>query len=228
MTFVLFFEREEMKLVIFDLDGTLLNTINDLATSTNYALRKFGYPEHEPADYRYFVGNGITKLVERALPEWARHEEQITQVKAEFVAYYSVHKSDLTVPYPGISELLEKLQQQQIKLAVASNKFDQATGELVHHYFGDRLFSIVLGQREGIPVKPNPAIVNDILEQTGVSRDEVLYVGDSGVDMQTARNAGVKSVGVTWGFRSRQELEENGALFVADQPAEILKICGCH
>lgn len=211
----------KFRLVIFDLDGTLLNTIDDLAMSTNYALRQYGYPEHDLAAYRYFVGNGITKLIERALPEEARQEHIITSLRAAFVAYYQQHKTDLSRPYPGIPELLHTLHSQGIRLAVASNKYQQGTIELVRHFFGDRLFSVVLGQREGVPVKPDPTIIKDILTSTAVPESETLYVGDSGVDMQTARNSALTSIGVTWGFRPRRELEINGANLIVDTPREI-------
>ena len=211
------------KLVIFDLDGTLLNTIDDLAVSANYALRQHGYPEHELPAYRYFVGNGITKLIERALPEAERCEPTILQLREEFVGYYQRHKTDLTRPYPGIPELLTHLNDQGITLAVASNKYHQGTIELIRHFFGEKLFSVVLGQRENIPVKPDPAIVYEILSQTDTSPAETLYVGDSGVDMQTARNSHLTSIGVSWGFRSRKELKENGADYIVDSPEEILE-----
>ena len=149
------------KLVIFDLDGTLLNTIDDLAVSANYALRQHGYPEHELPAYRYFVGNGITKLIERALPEAERCEPTILQLREEFVGYYQRHKTDLTRPYPGIPELLSHLSAKGIQLAVASNKYHQGTVELIRHYFGTDLFKVVLGQRGHIPAKPDPAIVYD-------------------------------------------------------------------
>lgn len=210
-----------IELIIFDLDGTLLNTLDDLAVSANYALRKHGYPEHELNAYRYFVGNGITKLIERALPEEARREDIILGLRKEFVAYYQRHKIDLSRPYPGIPELLTQLRQQKIRLAVASNKYQQGTTELIDHFFERNLFSVVLGQRENIPVKPDPAIVFEILKQTGIKKSATLYVGDSGVDMQTARNSGLTSIGVTWGFRPRQELEENGACYLVDTPEEI-------
>lgn len=210
------------QLVIFDLDGTLLNTIDDLAVSANYALRRHGFPEHELSAYRFFVGNGITKLIERAMPEAERRESLVLQLREEFVAYYQQHKTDLTRPYPGIPELLNSLRSRGLLLAVASNKYHQGTVELIRYYFGDHFFRVVLGQRENVPVKPNPAIVEEILRETGVSGADTLYVGDSGVDMQTAANAGLASVGVTWGFRSRQELEENGACHLVDQPGEIL------
>lgn len=211
------------KLVIFDLDGTLLNTIDDLAMSTNHALRLFGYPEHSLAEYRFFVGNGITTLIERALPEEARQKNLIYQLRKAFIAYYQLLKTDLTQPYPGIPELLTHLNDQGITLAVASNKYHQGTIELIRHFFGEKLFSVVLGQRENIPVKPDPAIVYEILSQTDTSPAETLYVGDSGVDMQTARNSHLTSIGVSWGFRSRKELKENGADYIVDSPEEILE-----
>ncbi len=215
-----------IQLVIFDLDGTLLDTIDDLAVSANYALRTHGYPEHKLSAYRFFVGNGITKLIERALPEEARQESTILKLREEFVEYYQRHKTDLTHPYPGIPELLKELQSRHIQLAVASNKYHQGTLELIYHFFGQDLFSIVLGQRENIPVKPNPAIVYDILQHTGAGKEVTLYVGDSGVDMQTAANSGLTSVGVSWGFRPRQELEENGACHIIDQPQQLCTLLG--
>lgn len=216
------------RLVIFDLDGTLLNTIDDLAMSTNHALRQYGYPEHKLETYRYFVGNGITKLIERALPEEARQEENIINLRSAFVSYYQMHKTDLSKPYPGIPELLIQLQSQGILLAVASNKYQQGTSELVRHFFGNIQFAAVLGQRENIPVKPHPAIVKEILTLTDVPASAARYVGDSGVDMQTARNSGVTSIGVTWGFRPRQELESNGANLIVDLPLEIARLIHCR
>lgn len=211
-----------IKLVIFDLDGTLLNTINDLAVSVNHALKRFDYPEHSLEEYKELVGNGITRLVEQALPEDARDEEQVKRVRELFVAYYSAHKTDLTKPYPGIPELLEAMKHRGMILAVASNKFQEATRDLIRYYFKEGTFLLVLGQREGIPVKPDPAVVNEILSQADVSQEETLYIGDSSVDMQTAVNSGVKAVGVTWGFRSRQELKDNGASYIVNEPSEIL------
>lgn len=213
-----------IKLVIFDLDGTLLNSLEDLAASTNYALRRHGYPEHELPAYRYFVGNGIDKLLERALPETARTPETVMKVKEDFVAYYAVHKADFTAPYAGIPELLGELKRQGILLAVASNKYHEATVALIPAYFGEGLFDFVFGQREGIPIKPDPTIVYDIIKAAGVRKEEVLYVGDSGVDMQTAVNSGVTSAGVTWGFRDRKELLANGACHIAESPLDILAI----
>lgn len=213
-----------MKLVIFDLDGTLLDTLEDLSDSVNYALRRFGYPEHPVDEYRYLVGNGITRLIERALPDYARLTEEVTRVRAEFLSYYSQHKTDRTRPYPGIQQLLEELHHQGVILAVASNKFQEATCELIRNYFGEALFQVVLGQREGIPTKPDPAIVNEILGITGIDKENTFYVGDSSVDMQTAVNSGVIPVGVSWGFRPRLELKENGAKHILDQPEDLLSM----
>ncbi len=214
------------RLIIFDLDGTLLDTIDDLATSTNHALARYGYPTHPLNAYRLFVGNGITKLMERALPENARQPENIDRLRAEFIEYYRAHKTDLSRPYPGIPDLLHALRAEGIRLAVASNKYHQGTVELVRHFFDNSLFSVVLGQRENIPVKPDPAIVHDILSATGIPASHTLYVGDSGVDMQTAHNSRITSIGVTWGFRTRQELKENGADHIVGTPAEIARIAG--
>ena len=209
------------KLVIFDLDGTLLNTIADLANSTNHALALLGYPTHEVSAYPFMVGNGINKLFERALPEGEKTEENVLRVRQAFVPYYDVHNADDSSPYPGIPELLECLQAKGIQLAVASNKYQAATEKLVAHYFPNIRFVAVFGQREGIKVKPDPTIVYDILKIAGVAKEEVLYVGDSGVDMQTAINAGVSSCGVTWGFRPRAELEALHPDRIVDKAEEI-------
>lgn len=150
------------KLVIFDLDGTLLNTIADLAHSTNYALNKLGYPTHDIEKYNFMVGNGINKLFERALPEGEKTEENVLRVRKEFIPYYDVHNADDSRPYPGISELLSYLQSEGIQLAVASNKYQAATEKLIAYYFPKIRFTAVFGQREGVNVKPDPAVVFDI------------------------------------------------------------------
>ena len=211
------------KLVIFDLDGTLLDTIADLAVATNHALKQLGYPTHKTEVIRTFVGNGINKLLERALPANERTEENVMRMRTHFIPYYDAHNADLSAPYPGIVSLLEALQEKRLQLAVASNKYQEATAKLVEQYFPTISFIEVLGQRDGIAVKPDPIIVFDILKKTDVSKEEVLYVGDSGVDMQTAQNAGVDAVAVTWGFRPRTELESfqpKGLIALAE---ELLK-----
>lgn len=212
------------KLVIFDLDGTLLNTIADLAQSTNHALAALGYPTHEEKEYHLMVGNGINKLFERALPEGEKTEENVLRVRKEFIPYYDQHNADKSRPYPGITKLLDELQAKGLQLAVASNKYQAATGKLIAHYFPNIRFTAVFGQREGVNVKPDPAIVYDILKIAQVTKEEVLYVGDSGVDMQTANNAEVTSCGVTWGFRPRTELEMFQPGYIADKAEEVMKI----
>lgn len=212
------------KLIIFDLDGTLLNTIADLAQSTNHALQVLGYPTHEESAYNFMVGNGINKLFERALPEGEKSEENVLRVRKEFIPYYDVHNADKSQPYPGIPELLEQIQEKGMQLAVASNKYQAATEKLIAHYFPNIRFTAVFGQREGINVKPDPTVVFDILKIAQVAKEEVLYVGDSGVDMQTAANAGVTACGVTWGFRPRAELESFHPAHVVEQASEIAAI----
>ena len=210
------------KLVIFDLDGTLLDTIADLAGATNYALAQLGYPTHDTDAIRTFVGNGINKLLERALPANEQTEENVMRMRAHFVPYYDAHNADLSSSYPGIEVLLQRLQDNGIEIAVASNKYQEATTKLVKHYFPTIQFAEVLGQRENIPVKPHPTIVFDILNKTGIDKKDVLYVGDSGVDMQTAQNAEVDAIGVTWGFRSRIELETLHPMGIIDKAEELM------
>lgn len=213
-----------IKLLIFDLDGTLLNTIADLAESTNQALRLHGFPTHPTQAYRFFVGNGINKLFERVLPEHARSPENILRIRQSFLPYYREHIADHSAPYPGIPELLQLLHREGFTLAVASNKYDEGTKRLIAHYFGEIPFAVVLGQRDEVMPKPDPAIVFDILHQTGIGAEETLYVGDSGVDMQTAINSGVTACGVTWGFRPRVELEQFSPHYIVDTTEEILAI----
>lgn len=211
------------KLAIFDLDGTLLDTVADLANATNQALAKCGYPTHPIEAYYQFVGNGINKLFARALPKEACTEENILRIRSLFIPYYNEHNADASRPYPGIVSLLHQLQREGIKIAVASNKYQQATEKLVRHFFPDICFAAVYGQRDGIPIKPDPTIVNDILHATGISPVDTIYIGDSGVDMQTALNAGVDSIGVTWGFRGEEELRQFGASHIVHSTDEILR-----
>ena len=192
--------------------------------STNYALNKLGYPTHEIEKYNFMVGNGIDKLFERALPEEEKVQKRMYCAYARNSSlYYDIHNADDSCPYPGIPELLSYLQDAGVQIAVASNKYQAATQKLVDHYFPEIHFTAVLGQREEVKVKPDPIIVSDILEVAKVAKEEVLYVGDSGVDMQTAANAGVTACGVTWGFRPRTELEEFNPSYIADTAGEIKK-----
>ena len=211
-------------LVIFDLDGTLLNTINDLGEATNFALSQCGFPTHNISSYPLFVGNGVTKLLERVLPTEARSVENIEKLRTHFIEYYNNHDTIHTTPYQGIPELLKVLSQQGIKLAVASNKYHEAVVRLINHYFPNENWVAIEGHKEGYQVKPDPSIVSDILLKSPTPKDEVLYIGDSGVDMDTARRAGVESVGVTWGFRPISELREHYADNIINHPGEILEI----
>jgi len=211
-------------LLIFDLDGTLLDTVADLAASTNYALKQCGFPVHKASDYKFFIGNGINKLFERVLPEGEKTQDNILLIRRHFLEYYGVHNADLTTPYPLINDMLLRLQEAGIKLAVASNKYQKGTEKLIHHFFPEINFVAVFGQRENIPTKPDPTIVYDILSITKVEKKMVLYIGDSGVDMHTAQNSGIEAVGVTWGFRPRAEMEEFSPAYIVDSPAEIIQI----
>lgn len=212
------------ELVIFDLDGTLLDTIGDLAVACNACLALRGLPQHTYEDYCRFVGNGIMRLVERALPEPLRTPENVALVRADFVKYYTAHIDCHTRPYDGIPELLRELAGRGVRLAVASNKFQAGTEKLVERFFPSIPFAPVLGQRPDVPLKPDPAVVREILATTGVEPGRTLYVGDSGIDMLTASAAGVRSAGVTWGFRSREELVEAGACHLVDRAAELLDL----
>lgn len=213
------------KLVIFDLDGTLLNTIGDLAESCNYALKMCGYEPHPVSAYNFFVGNGIMKLFERALPEDARDAKTLREMREYFLWHYERNNNVKTKPYDGIIELLASLQRDNYMLAVASNKYQEATENIVKDYFGGFDFVKVLGQRDGIPIKPNPHIINEILDAAQVDANETIYVGDSGVDASTATNVkGITFIGATWGFRPKKELEENGAEIFANSPEDILNI----
>ena len=211
-----------IRLAIFDLDGTLLDTLGDLAGACNHALSACGCPTHEIDAYKRFVGRGILNLFRSALPEDQRTDDMVMKMRDIFVPYYNEHKNDLTRPYPGILELLDALTAKGIKLAVASNKYQEATEELVTRYFGNYGFTCVLGQREGHPIKPDAGIIIEAMGSCGnIHPEEVIYCGDSDVDMQTGINAGVKTIGVTWGFRSREELAAYSPCLLAENPEEI-------
>ena len=210
------------KLVIFDLDGTLLNTIGDLADAVDYVMRSRNLPEHTNAEYRQMVGGGIKRLVERALPAvLAANEAYVEECVTQFRRYYVDNIDRHTIPYEGMPELLRKLQSMGIKLAVASNKFQHGTDRLVAKFFGDIDFVAVEGNREGAPLKPDPEIVNNILRIAGINREECVMVGDSGIDIRTAKAANIDSIGVSWGFRFAEELYDAGATIVATTMEEL-------
>ena len=212
------------KLVIFDLDGTLLNTIGDLAAGCDQMLRMRDLPTHTFEDYCSFVGNGIMRLVERALPEELRTPEYVAAARRDFVSYYIDHIDLYTHPYDGIVELVEELQLKGVKLAVASNKFQAGTDKLIKKFFPTTDFVMICGNREGVPLKPDTALVDLILDTAGVERQRCIMVGDSAVDILTAERAGIHSVGVSWGFRSLTELQEAGAEYIANSVAELRNI----
>ena len=213
------------KLVIFDLDGTLLNTISDLGEACNYALQTNGFPPHQLAEYPAMVGNGVNNLILRSLPQECRNMEVLMRIKPDFVRYYDTHNRIHTCPYPGIKEVLVQLKRWGIRLSVASNKYNEATQALIRHYFGDDMFDVILGERLGVERKPNPQIIYDIFATPsikGCTPEETLYVGDSDVDMQTAHNARLTAIGCTWGFCTRENLLDNHPDFIAEQPSDIL------
>ena len=212
------------KLIVFDLDGTLLNSLEDLADSANWVLEQHGFPTHPVDAYRYFVGDGVRKLIERILPQEERTEARIEQCRQEFVAYYKVHMEDKTSVYEGITELLVELKNRGLKIAVATNKVHIAVKPLMEKYFPEIRFDSMIGQREGVPVKPAPQIMFDILRETGCEPSEALHVGDTATDIQLAHNAGVTPVGVLWGYRPLKELQEAGAKFIIEKPEELLRL----
>ena len=212
------------KLVIFDLDGTLLNTIGDLAHCCNHMLSLRGLETHSYEQYCSFVGNGITRLVERALPEQLRTAETIASARRDCVEYSCNSIDTHTVAYEGMEGAIRHLSEAGVTLAVASNKFHKGTVRLIERFFGQYHWAAIYGNREGFPLKPDPAIVELIMEQCNATKQNTYMVGDSGVDMITANAAGVHSVGVTWGFRAREELVENNAEHIAENMEDLLKI----
>ncbi len=211
-----------MQLMIFDLDGTLLNTLGDLADAANFALESMGFPVHGTEEYKYFVGNGIPKLIERCLPEDKRSDEIIEKTLEIFDKRYGEHCMDKTRPYAGITETIGKLSEYGVRLAVASNKADGFTQALVGKFFGNS-FDIVQGSLPNVPRKPSPEIVYGIMSAVGAEKCETVFVGDSGVDITTAKNAGVDHIGCLWGFRTKEELVSAGAVNIAETPEQIMK-----
>lgn len=212
------------RLAIFDLDGTLLDTIGDLAEACNHMLGLRGLGSHTREEYRAMVGNGILRLVERALPEELRNAEYVAEARRDFLAFYIDHIDCYSRPYDGIRKVLQTLQDEGWTMAVASNKFDAGTKKLIGSFFPEIHFKAIYGNREGFPLKPDAALVELIMEECGATADTTFMVGDSGVDIQTAKAAGVRSVGCSWGFRSRTELEECGADTIVDRPLDLLQI----
>lgn len=212
-----------IKAVLFDLDGTLVNSLADLADSTNFALKGLGFPPHETEEYKYLVGDGIPKLIERALPDGEKTEESIKKCLSLFMARYREHYFDKTDAYGGIKDLLCSLRAEGLKIAVISNKAQEMAQKVVDKVFGD-IFDAVAGKREGYRTKPDPALTLEVIKELGVTPKSCVLVGDSGMDMAAAVNAKITGIGVLWGFRTETELRQNGADYIADTPAQILNI----
>lgn len=211
------------KLAIFDMDGTILNTLDDLAASVNYALRMTGYPEHTTEEVSSFVGNGIRKLIERSVP-CGINVQNINKVHEEFTAYYTKHCADKTKPYDGICELLNKLHGNGCKTAVVSNKADYAVQALCERYFKGQFDMVAGEQQPRYNKKPAPDLVELVMEKLEVKHNETVYIGDSDVDILTALNAGIDCITVDWGFRSRDFLIQNGADIIVSDAAELENI----
>lgn len=207
---------------IFDLDGTLLDTLEDLAVSTNYALEKNGLPTHPIDRYRHFIGDGCLVLIRRAAGD--QNQALLDQLKRDFDRHYDQHRFDKTRPYPDARALLERIADQKIPMAVLSNKPDQFVGELMERYFPGIPFFEVFGKRPGVAKKPDPQALNQMILRRGVKKESCLYVGDSNVDVYTAHNAGIRCCGAEWGFRGYEELKEAGADCFAKTPLDVLKV----
>ena len=213
-----------IKAVLFDLDGTLANSLIDLAAATNQALVKFGYPEREVDNFRYYAGDGIPKMIERALPEDARTPEIIDKVKADYFVYYNEHYNDSTCTYNGVPQLLDALESMGITMAVVTIKAQAFAEKVINKLFGDKYFSLVFGQRDGVPNKPDPTLTLMAMKELGVNPKECIFLGDSGMDVATGVNSGAYPVGELWGFRDEQELKENGAKRIILNPLELIDI----
>lgn len=205
---------------IFDLDGTLLSSLDDLAASTNYALRWAGMPERTTEEVRMFVGNGVKLLMERAIPDGLQNP-RFEEVYAKFREHYLKHNLDRTHPYEGVIGMLRELKRRGKKLAIVSNKFYAATQELVRHFFADTI-EVAIGERENIRKKPAPDTVLEALRQLGAPKEGAVYVGDSDVDVMTAKNSGLPCISVLWGFRDKEFLIKHGATLFVEKPQEIL------
>ncbi|MDO4816082.1 MAG: HAD-IA family hydrolase [Bacillota bacterium] len=212
------------KLIIFDLDGTLLNTLSDLHCSVNFALAQEGLPGRSVEEVRSFLGNGILNLVQRCVPQNTDREKTLRVFDA-FKSHYALHSMDSTAPYEGICELLEKLRSAGIRLGVVSNKADSAVKPIIAHYF-PHTFDCVLGERDGVRKKPAPDSVFEVMQSLGCGPEESVYIGDSEVDILTAKNAGCDCISVSYGFRSRELLLESGAEVLCEAAADIANLLG--
>lgn len=212
-----------IKAVLFDLDGTLVNSLRDLASGVNYALASKGYPTHDTEAFKYFVGDGIPKMIERAMPPEHRTAKEIDEVKNVFLSYYAIHYADKTHAYNGMPELINNLKSSGFKIAVVTNKAQDMANKVVTCAYGD-IFDLVIGMRDGILPKPDPTSALMAMNQLGVTPEECIFIGDSGMDVATAVNSGAVPVGVLWGFRKEDELLKSGAKYIISKPQELLDI----
>lgn len=213
---------EHIKAVVFDLDGTLLDTLQDLTNAVNFALKENGMPQRTLDEVRRFVGNGVENLMIRAIPG-GKENALFDKTFSDFKSYYGVHCKDFTGPYPGIFELMEKLKEKGYVMAIVSNKIDSAVKALDQEYFVGYT-SAAIGEMEGVARKPAPDTVEKALKEIGVAKENAIYVGDSDVDVETAKNAGLPCVSVLWGFRDKEFLLEHGADIFINQPQELLNL----
>ncbi len=213
-----------IKAVIFDLDGTLLNTLEDITDSLNLALASGGFRQHTAEEAKMYVGSGVIVLVQRALAGSAFTDQQFNYVKARYLQEYSARQAVKTTAYNGLIPAIDELRGMGVKTAVLSNKPHQDTLKTVEHFFTPARFDLVFGQREGVPPKPDPAALYGIIKELGFAKEECLFVGDSDVDMKTADNAGIKKIGVLWGFRDRRVLEAHNADYIIDKAERIVEI----
>lgn len=212
------------KHIIFDLDGTILNTLEDLAAATNWVCARHGWPAHEVEEYQYFVGNGASKLLSRVVPDGVELTDELhRQLLEEFTQRYNAHKEDKTTVYAGMPQALRRLKEAGLTLAVLSNKPHGAAYPVVERYYPG-IFDAVQGAVDGLPVKPDPTLLRRLMGELGATTGDTLFVGDSNVDIRTAKNGGLTGCGVLWGFRTRAELEAEGADFIVDTPAELAEL----
>ena len=216
-----------IKAVLFDLDGTLVNSLEDLAQATNRALATENYPPRQTEDFKYFAGDGIPKMIERALPERHKDAETVTRMTERFLAYYANHYADFTCAYDGVPELLAKLKEQGLILAVVTNKRQDMADIVVGKLYGN-IFDRVFGMQKGIPAKPDPTMAHIAMKELGVTAEECVFLGDSGMDVATAVNSRALPVGELWGFRGEEELRGNGAKYIITKPCELLPIIEEH
>ncbi|MEG1886977.1 MAG: HAD family hydrolase [Oscillospiraceae bacterium] len=214
----------KIKAVLFDLDGTLINTLADLCDSANYSLKKMGYPPQPLNNFKMYVGDGIPKMLERAMPKPMACHSNIEKAKAFFMEYYSVHNSDKTAHYDGMPQLIAELRKKGFKTAVVTNKDEKMAKVILDKLYGENTFDLIFGAREGVPTKPDPTLALMAMKELKVLAQECVFIGDSGVDIKTAVNSGAFPVGVLWGFRGRDELVSSGAKQLINHPSELISI----